>query len=41
VPALAEKYGQWQGFNLAESSILQMDAELSGRKRIPQGQPVK
>jgi len=41
VPALSGKYGQWEGFNLAEPSILQMDAELSGRKRIPQAQPVR
>ena len=41
VPALAGKYGQWEGFNLAEPSILQMETELSGRKRIPQAQPVR
>ena len=42
VPALAGKYGQWEGFEyLAEPSILQMDAELSGKKRIPQPQPMK
>jgi cyclase len=39
VPALAGKYGQWEGFNLAEPSILQMETELSGRKRIPQAHP--
>jgi glyoxylase-like metal-dependent hydrolase (beta-lactamase superfamily II) len=37
LPALNAKYGQWEYFNyLAERSILQMDAELSGTKRIPQ-----
>jgi len=42
VAALSEKYGQWDGFKyLAEPSILQMDAELSGSKRIPQPQPVR
>jgi len=42
VPALTGKYGQWEGFKyLAEPSILQMDAELSGRKRIPQTQPAR
>jgi len=42
VPALTGKYGQWEGFEyLAEPSILQMEAELSGRKRIPQPQPMK
>jgi hypothetical protein len=41
VSSLAGKYGQWEGFKyLAESSVLQMDAELSGKKRIPQAQPL-
>jgi len=41
-PALSGKYGQWDGFkSLVEPSILQMDDELSGRKRIPQAQPTK
>jgi glyoxylase-like metal-dependent hydrolase (beta-lactamase superfamily II) len=40
MPVLTEKYGQWEFFNYtAEPSILQMDAELTGTKRIPQ--PVK
>lgn len=37
VPALAEKYGSWDGFKyLARPNILDTDAELSGKKRIPQ-----
>jgi cyclase len=42
VPALSGKYAQWEGFKqLVEPSILQMDEELGGRKRIPQAQPIK
>jgi cyclase len=42
VSALTGRYGQWEGFKyLAEPSVLQMDAELSGKKRIPQAQPMK
>jgi hypothetical protein len=37
MPALAEKYGQWDFFKyLAERNILDTAAELSGMKRIPQ-----
>ena len=37
LPALAERYGQWDFFKgLAERSITDMDAELSGKKRIPE-----
>ena len=37
LPALAERYGQWDFFKgLVERSITDMDAELSGRKRIPE-----
>jgi glyoxylase-like metal-dependent hydrolase (beta-lactamase superfamily II) len=37
LPMLTEKYGQWEYFKfLAERSILQMDEELAGTKRIPQ-----
>lgn len=40
LPALTQKYAQWQSFNyIAEPSILQMDAELNGTKRIPQSGP--
>jgi cyclase len=39
MPPLAEKYGQWDFFKLmAKPNILQTDAELSGKKRIPQAQ---
>ena len=42
LPALSGKYGQWEGFTyLAEPNILQMDEEMSGRKRIPAAQPMK
>jgi len=38
-PQLAEKYGQWNFFKyFAERNILDTDAELSGKKRIPQAQ---
>jgi cyclase len=42
VPALTEKYGQWDAFKyFAKPNILDTDAELSGKKRIPQAQPTK
>jgi glyoxylase-like metal-dependent hydrolase (beta-lactamase superfamily II) len=42
MPALSGKYGHWEAFMyLAEPNILQMDAELSGKKRIPQVQPMQ
>ena len=42
LPALTEKYGQWDFFKyLAKPNILETDAELSGKKRIPQAQPTK
>ena len=38
-PALADKYGQWDYFKyLVERNILETDAELSGKKTIPQAQ---
>jgi glyoxylase-like metal-dependent hydrolase (beta-lactamase superfamily II) len=37
MPALTAKYGNWEAFKyLARPNILDMDAELSGKKRIPQ-----
>jgi cyclase len=37
MPALASKYGNWEAFKyLAKSNLLETDAELSGKKRIPQ-----
>ena len=37
MPALSEKYNRWDGFTyLARPNILDTDAELSGKKRIPQ-----
>ncbi|RPI53934.1 MAG: MBL fold metallo-hydrolase [Acidobacteria bacterium] len=42
MPALGDKYSRWDGFQyLARPNILQMDAELSGKKRIPQPQSAK
>jgi cyclase len=42
MPALGDKYKRWDFFNdLARPNILQTDAELSGKKRIPQAQPIK
>jgi len=36
MPALSAKYSEWDFFKyLAQPSIVQMDAELSGSKRIP------
>ncbi len=37
LPALGAKYGEWGFFkDLAPLNIEQMEAELSGKKRIPQ-----
>jgi cyclase len=37
MPALADKYGHWDFFKfLAERNISETDAELAGKKRIPQ-----
>jgi len=37
LPALATKYGGWEAFKyLARLNLLETDAELSGKKRIPQ-----
>jgi glyoxylase-like metal-dependent hydrolase (beta-lactamase superfamily II) len=37
MPALTARYGQWASFKyFARPNILEMDAELRGRKRIPQ-----
>ena len=42
MPALSEKYDSWDYFKyLAGPNIRDMDAELSGRKRIPQAQPAR
>ena len=42
MPPLTEKYGHWDFFKyLAERNVLETDAELSGKKRIPQPQPAK
>jgi cyclase len=35
VPALTDKYGHWDFFQIAERNILEADAELRGWKRIP------
>ena len=38
-PALSDRYSRWDSFNyLARPNILDTDAELSGKKRIPQAQ---
>lgn len=37
MPAVTDKYGQWDFFKyLAKPNILDMEAELSGKKKIPQ-----
>jgi hypothetical protein len=37
MPQLTTQYGQWDYFKyLARPNILEMDAELSGKKRIPE-----
>jgi hypothetical protein len=42
LPALSDKYNRWGSFkDLARENILQLDAELSGTKRIPRAQPTK
>ena len=42
IPALSARYDRWEFFKyLAKLNILQTDAELSGKKRIPQAQPTK
>jgi len=39
MPALSDKYGSWESFkDLARRNILETDAELLGKKRIPQAQ---
>ena len=39
MPALSDKYNRWDAFKyLARPNILETDAELSGKKRIPQAQ---
>ena len=39
MPALAAKYGEWDYFKfLAPLNIEQVDAELSGKKQLPQPQ---
>jgi hypothetical protein len=39
---LSEQYGQWDYFkDVAQSNILEMDAELSGKKRIPEAPRAK
>jgi cyclase len=40
--ALSKRYGRWEAFKyLARPNIVETDAELSGKKRIPQAQPVR
>jgi glyoxylase-like metal-dependent hydrolase (beta-lactamase superfamily II) len=40
--ALSDKYSRWDAFKyLARLNILETDAELSGKKRIPQAQPAR
>jgi len=42
MPTVTEKYGRWDFFKyLAQPNILETDAELSGKKRIPQAQRAK
>jgi len=42
MPALSDKYNRWESFkDLARENILEVDAELSGTKRIPQAQLTK
>jgi len=37
LPALKKNYGQWDSFAfLAEPNIRDREAELSGKKRVPQ-----
>jgi cyclase len=42
MPELSEKYSRWDGFEYAaRPSILEMDAELRGKKRIPPVEPAR
>jgi hypothetical protein len=40
MPELTGEYGKWNAFTyFAKASILHTEAELSGKKKIPQGNP--
>ena len=42
MPSLSDKCNRWDAFScLARPNILEMEAELSGKKRIPQAQPTR
>jgi cyclase len=42
MPPLTRQYGHWDHFKIfAQPNILEMDAELTGRKRIPGARPAK
>jgi cyclase len=42
MPALTKQYGHWDGFAyLAPRNIAEAEAELNGKKRVPQASPVK
>ena len=42
MPGLSDRYGRWDGFeNGARTNILETDAELRGKKRIPQTEPAR
>lgn len=42
MPVLSDRYNRWSSFkDLARENILDLDAELSGTKRIPEAQPNK
>jgi glyoxylase-like metal-dependent hydrolase (beta-lactamase superfamily II) len=42
MPALNDKYSSWEAFKyLARPNILETDAELNGKKRLPQAEPTR
>ena len=42
VPRLLDRYSRWDGFDYAaRPDILETDAELRGKKRIPQADPTR
>jgi len=42
MPALSDTYNRWESLeDLARENILEVDAELSGTKRIPQAELTK
>ena len=42
IPRLRDRYSRWNGFEYSASpNLLETDAELRGKKRIPQADPTR